>query len=92
MREYKYVNVNRRHRNIVFYLYEDDNRKAGLPPASFWQQQLELQEKRLEEIRKIRKANSPETVKPGQPPEDNHLPPPKRKKEITNYIQIKEQT
>ena len=78
MREYKYVNVNRRHRNIVFYLYEDDNRKAGLPPASFWQQQLELQEKRLEEIRKIWKANSLETVKSGQPPDDDHPPRLKR--------------
>lgn len=53
---------------------EDEKRKDGLPPASFWQQQLELQEKRLEDIRKLRKASSPES---GQPPDD-HPPPLKR--------------
>ena len=41
---------------------EDDQGKDGLMPASFWQQQLEVYEKRYEDLRKLRQASSP--VKP----------------------------
>ena len=57
---------------------EERKEYDGLMPVSFWQQQQELQEKRLEDIRKLRQARSPEIVKPGQPPEDDHPPSLKR--------------
>ena len=69
---------------------EDDQGKDGLPPASFWKQSLdleevrraniralELQEERLAAIRQ-RIASSPESVKPDQPPDEDHPPPLKR--------------
>ena len=57
---------------------ENEEREDGLPPASFWQQQLDLQVKRLEDIRKLRQASSPESVKPERPPDEDHPPPLKR--------------
>ena len=71
---------------------EDDQGKNGLPPASFWKQSLdleevrraniralELQEERLAAIRaRLSTASSPESVKPDQPPAEDHPPPLKR--------------
>ena len=57
---------------------EDDQGKNGLPPPSFWQQVRDLQEKRDEDLCKLQQANSPESVKPAQPPEEDHPPPLRR--------------
>ena len=54
---------------------EVDEREDGVPAPSFWLQQLHLQEKRLEDLRRRRQANSPESVKP---PEEINPPPLKR--------------
>ena len=71
---------------------EDDQRKDGVPPPSFFQHQLDLedgrrpairalnlQEERLAAIRaRLSTASSPESVKPDQPQDEDHPPPLKR--------------
>ena len=61
---------------------EERKENVGVMTPSFWQQQLELQEKRLEIIRKLRQARSPETIKPPDDfeyaPDDDQPPPLKR--------------
>ena len=61
---------------------EERKENTGVMTPAFWQQQLELQEKRLEVIRKVRQARSQETVKPPDDfeyaPDDDQPPPLKR--------------
>ena len=71
---------------------EDDQGKDGLPPPSFLQHSLDLEEERQAAIRALNlqeerlaairarrsTASSPESVKPDQPPDEDHPPPLKR--------------
>jgi len=54
---------------------EVDVREDGVPAPSFFQLQLDLYSKRVEDWRRLREANSPESVKP---PEEINPPPLKR--------------